>query len=574
MMKTNPLRPGPVGQATTILAACTACALMSACSSPQVRSQVSAQAHAGQLAVEQMQGSSPQDSSLVPRDGELVAGTLADAHRRAQQQVAPAVLRRSTQPWVTGQSVALGHELQALPPIFREPLVLAYPERASLRQVVDRLVSLTRVPMRIADAELARGGLVTAVTGSPAQAPAPQLSMQWSGSLQAYLDHVTDLLGISWEYRDDAVIFERLRTEFFSLDAFDGETSYSMSMTGADAAAGGGAGGGTTAVAGTSSSSAEASVHDSGKSNAVSSALAALKQMVKDTPGSEVQRVEGSGRVIVTTNKSAMARVRDFIRAENASVNRQAHIQLDIYSVRSSEADQRGVDWTTVLSQASKAYGARLLSPTTLTTTTAGSLALSILDAKASPDSGTARRFGGSAVLLNSMNEAGLTTEYRPVSLIGRHRQWVRKASLTAQAYVSETTPAAGSIAGTGTPGLKTATVTYGDRYVMQPIIQDNGQIILRFGIGLSSLVGIANFTSGSGTSQQTVQTPETSSILDQAEVVLKPGQILAVTGLSRIVAQEDGRSLAEGASMALGGSRKTSRVREDFIIFVRPTVL
>lgn len=550
------------------------CAVVaSGCSAPGLEHRVGVDQEAGRLAVERMQGQAGTGSAaLLPRDGELIVGTAADAQRRAVDQLSAPVLRRSDQPWVTGQSVSIGRDEQSLPLIFREPMVLSYPDRMTLRQIVDRLVSLTRVPMRIADPDMVRGTQASVATGSAAPSPAPLLPMQWTGSLQAYLDHVTDLLGISWEYRDDTVVIERLRTESFALDAFDGETSYSMSMTGADAASGGT--GTSSAATGSSSSSAEAFVRDSGKANAVASVLAALKQLVKDVPGAEVLRVEGSGRVVVTTSKPSLARVREFIRAENAAVNRQAHIQMDIFAVRSSEGDQRGVDWTAVVKSASQAYGARLLSPTTLTTTTSGSFALSILDATTAPNSGAAKVYGGSTALLNSMNESGLSTEYRPISLIGRHRQWVRKASLTSKAYVSETLPATGSLSGSGLPGLRTATVTYGDRYVMQPVIQDNGQIILRFGIGLSSLVGIANFTSGSGTSQQTVQTPETSSILDQTEVVLKPGQILAVTGLSRVVAQDDGRSLSEGAPIGLGGSRKASRVREDFIIFVRPTVL
>ena len=69
-----------------------------------------------------------------------------------------------------------------------------------------------------------------------------------------------------------------------------------------------------------------------------------------------------------------------------------------------------------------------------------------------------------------------------------------------------------------------------GDRYLAQPFILDNDTVVLKFGIGLSSLVNLVNFTSGTGTSQQTVQTPETTAINDQATVALKAARILFIT--------------------------------------------
>ena len=98
--------------------------------------------------------------------------------------------------------------------------------------------------------------------------------------------------------------------------------------------------------------------------------------------------------------------------------------------------------------------------------------------------------------------------------------------------------------------------------------------MLLKFGIGLSSLVDLVNFTSGTGVTQQTVQTPETTAIDDQATVALKAGQILVITGLSRIVSGDARRTLGETAPVGLGGSSAQSRMREEFVIFVRPTIL
>ena len=176
--------------------------------------------------------------------------------------------------------------------------------------------------------------------------------------------------------------------------------------------------------------------------------------------------------------------------------------------------------------------------------------------------------------MLQLLNQYGTSTQHRPVSLLTLNRQWARKASLASKAYISETVPGAASTLGAGAPGLKPATVTTGDRYLAQPFIMDNHTVVLKFGIGLSSLVQLATFESGSGATLQRVETPEITSLIDQSTVALKAGQLLVITGLSRVISNDDTRKLDEDAPLLAGGSRKMQRQREDFVIFVRPTIL
>lgn len=570
-------------QALAVAGLCMACLTLGGCAAPSINDRAATDNAVRTGAAAVLAAPAP---TLAEQAGTDVAGGHADAQRRATEQRSAVVLRRSSRAWIAGTSVPYGGD--QLPSVFTEPIVLNFNDRPSVRTMAERLTTLSGVPIRVksdVNAESATGVRITPVAAVAASAGGAALAgplalretgihavpMQWSGSLSDYLTHVTDLAGLSWEYRDGAVVIERYRTETFEVSVFDGDTSFALGMTGADAGTGGSSGGGS---GGTSTSAASSDVSDKGKSNPVESLIRTVKQIVKDVPGAEVVRAEGSGRLLVTTTRETMARVRDFIRAENESMLRQAQIQFDIYSIRRSEADERGVDWDAVFQSMSKAFGVTVASPAPLAGTAAGGVGFSILDASAAPGSATARRFGGSRALLALLNEFGHSSEHRPVSLLGLNRQWARKASLASQAYVSETTPGVATSVGAGAPGLKTATVTTGDRYVAIPYVLDNGTVLLKFGIGLSSLVQIANFTSGSGSSQQTVQTPETTSVIDQAAVVLKAGQVLAITGLSRVVATERRRSLSEDSPIGLGGSRGVERVREDFVIFVRPTLL
>ena len=575
-------------------------ALLAGCAEPGVTEHVQADHARGLTGTSALHA----DRTLAEQ-GLGAAGSQVDADRRAAEQSTRPVLRRARSPWVGSVSVPMGSG-ERLPSIFTEPVKLNFDDAASggkvgLRTMADRITAVTGVPVRLKGDVFASGESsrpvaspstppAQALPSLPSRSPGGQetvaqvlptlrdtsvnaVAMRWSGSLEGYLDLVTDQLSLSWEYRDGVVVIERFRTEFFEIAALESETDYHLGLSGADqanATSSGNGGGGTNSTA---MSSNEVSEH--GKSNVIASILAAIGQIIRDVPGSSVVRSDGSGRVAVTTTKETLSKVRDFVRVENESLLRQAQVQFDVYSVTRNESDERGIEWNAVLSALGGAYTGTFGAPATLASATAANIGFSILTPTQSGVTTSAtRHFGGSAALLKLLSEYGVSTQHREVSLLALNRTWDRKSSLGGRAYVSATVPGPASTIGVGAPGLVTSTVTTGDRYLAQPFILDNNTVVLKFGIGLSSLVNLVNFTSGTGTSQQTVQTPETTAVNDQSTVALKAGQILVITGLSRSVSSDDRRTLTDDAPIGLGGSKTQSRMREEFVIFVRPTIL
>src|SRR5262249_54318122 len=116
------------------------------------------------------------------------------------------------------------------------------------------------------------------------------VAMRWSGSLEGYLDLVTDQLNLSWEYRDGVVVIERLRTEFFEIAALDSDTDYKLGLSGADQASATSAGTGTGGT--TNAANANSDINEHGHANAVASILATIHQIVQDVPGSSAVRSE------------------------------------------------------------------------------------------------------------------------------------------------------------------------------------------------------------------------------------------------------------------------------------------
>ena len=150
-----------------------------------------------------------------------VAGGAQDAERRAAEQRSNIVLRRSNRPWVASVSVPMGSN-EKLPSVFQEPVKLNFNDtgsggKVSIRTVAERIAAATGVPVRVKPDvfnEPAPGGRSTGVPGAkapasfgaPSAAVSPEkgagrrvdggpnaVAMRWNGSLEGFLNHITDI---------------------------------------------------------------------------------------------------------------------------------------------------------------------------------------------------------------------------------------------------------------------------------------------------------------------------------------------------------------------------------------------
>ena len=548
---------------------------------------------------------------------ENTRGTAAYSDRVSQQIKTEPVAKRSTKPWIGSRLVNVQND-SVLPPIFNEPIELNFDNRSkggrvSIAVVAERISRLSGVSVRVkADvygdpksqtqtvrpapqnfASTNRGPIPaplpspvgktntppgsSQVAGLPFGAdsvPSPVIEytqpitdvnaveMKWKGSLTGFLDHVTGLLNLSWSYRDGVVVIEKYVTDTFEVAAFGGTQDFKMSMSG------------TSSGAGTfGAANAAMDVNESGKLAALDSLKSSITSMLVGTGGSVVLN-EASGRFTVTAPKDVLSRIRDVVRSETEALQRQAHIQFDIYSWTTKDSEEYGFDYSGVINTLAKTVGATINSPASLVSKSAAGLTYTLL--KEIPEGSTATQiskaaqFGGSSALLQALSQNGNTVQYRPVSMVALTRQWARKTSLKTTGYVAETTPSTSSSAGSGAPGLKTSTVTTGDKFLVQPAILDNGSILLKMGASMTNLIGLYNVSAGSGSSLQTVQTPETSGTDDQLTLRLNPGEAMVITGLSRRTGTNDRSGLSEHVPIVLGGSKKSGYAREDFMIVVR----
>ena len=130
-----------------------------------------------------------------------------------------------------------------------------------------------------------------------------------------------------------------------------------------------------------------------------------------------------------------MTKVRQIFKAEDDTLMRQAHIQIDIYSVVRDDSNEAGIDWSIAFESLSNAWGATLSSPATLTGALAGGMSTTIMQ-----NTANTREFANSKAILKLLNAVGTTAKHAPVSLVAMNRQWARKTNLKTDGYLERLT--------------------------------------------------------------------------------------------------------------------------------------
>lgn len=543
--------------------------LVAGCTSPQL-------AHEARTTQADVFARGAMMNGQAPQSGVAIRGSGEQADALAIEQSKRPVLRKARAPYIGSRMVPVTAE-DRLPSVFRQDFSFNADDvkvgrTVTLSAVANRVTNWTGIPVRIqSDVEAlpvnavispqkAAGDATAHADGADVVVVKPLAldvaNLRYSGTLSGFLTSLTDRLGLTWEYRDGAVVIMRFVTEAHEVSAFIGKTTYDR-----DAGTGGQTG---------EQSDSKLSVKENGSADAFVALESAIKKMLSQVPGSELTRADGSKRLWIKTSREMQAQVRDYIASENAIMRKQALIQFDIYSVQTTDQDERGLNLNVLFNSLSNIYGVTVGSPSTLTGLNAGQLGISILKG----DSETSKRFGDSSAILAMLNQLGSNAQHRTIPMVALNGTWARKSQLNTESYISETTPGSGSVVGSGAPGIKTDKVTTGDKYLVMPQIMGDNSIMLRLGMSLSDLLGLTDQTSGVGVNQQKVQTTKVSSNTEQYDVLVKPGEIMSITGLSRLVASGDQRSLSESMPIGFGGSRKVGMVRQHFIVFVRTVVL
>lgn len=370
--------------------------------------------------------------------------------------------------------------------------------------------------------------------------------------LASMLDLIATRLSLNWEYvpSKGVIRFYRLKTKMWSLP-FRGKESFSSdflppALMNSSTASGGT---GQQAAASSSKSDDSATVEMDGIRDSITPVM---------TMAGAVSLNANSGLLTLTDTREAVERADEIVRAQIAQASRRIYVKLQTIDFTMNDNSEAGVDWSAALSKALAhipGFAFSALSPATLTDTLAGSFGLSLTSGD-----GT-----GTSAIVNALREFGTATTAVSIPFNLRNRHASEVDNRHTFNYVASTTPATSTAGGTGgVPGITTATDAVGLRVKVYADATSRDDVSLTLAFEQSVLDGpIEKFTSGSGSSQQSVQLPKKIvRSVPQHDFQIRNGQTLIVTAIDQSDTAMTRRTLADHLPLLAGGSQVASKSR------------
>lgn len=437
-----------------------------------------------------------------------------------------------------------------------------------------RLPSASVPPPVIGNGEmkpLASFGSDTGNVSSPSNAIISSITdVSYSGGLGGLLDLVSGRLGISWKYDEGNVVFYYLETRRFDIQPADAKymlkgsvTSGLSNATGTDSSnSGGGSGSGVSGSGGSTMSS------DVEMGNNLYSDLKSTVQSML-TPGvGRLSLNATTGTLMVTDVPEVVNQVGEYLKDENAALNRQVVLKVVTYTVNTDTSDMVGIDWNLVWKSLSGKYGITLANTNSGMSTDAISGGFNVLDTA----TGSAAQFAGSSFLLDALSKQAnvsdvktntvMTTNMAAVPvLVGRQVTYLKDVSTTAYATGDATVPTQ-----TLTPG----SVTTGTNITILPkILNDSDRIMLNMFMDISSLKQLRVITSDT----QKIEAPDIDTRSIQQRVWLKPGQTLIMSGFEQNTNDSNRQGVGSPNNIWFGGALSGAKTKQSFVITVTPYV-
>jgi type IVB pilus formation R64 PilN family outer membrane protein len=408
---------------------------------------------------------------------------------------------------------------------------------------------------------------------SEGQGGLPQISstegtmvVNYSGKLSDFLDRVGDNFNYAWSYENGTIQFSRSKIATFDIPALPMVIKLAFSLDSGM----------------TSSNSGEGVSQDGGSSQKASTDAAFnvwedINKTLKSIVGnSGTIDISGStGTVTINAPAVTIRQARDYIKRINRELSRQIVLSVNVYSVKLKESDNYDFNLNAAFSDGNIALNGG----------TKGSSA--ITDAAGLLASATGASSGAGFAIINPNSKwAGTNGVVQALSSQG-DTSIVTSANLTTlngipapfqvvntRGYVSEVSTTTTGGSDTTSTTLTPKTVTTGFNLYIVPRVDQNGRVMLQYGINISELAGANDGFDTFSTGGQTVQLPNINARNFVQEAAVPIGGTLIVTGFE----QKSAATSASGAGKAkiplLGGGRAASAGREMVVIAVSPRVI
>lgn len=369
------------------------------------------------------------------------------------------------------------------------------------------------------------------------------------------LDLIATRLGINWEYNAEKglVRFYRLVTKTWQLPMAGGTNSFTtefkQSAQGNSSAGGSGGTGQSTQI----DAAAKAEIKEQNDLDGVQKSILPAMTMV-----GSAELNPATGVLTLRDTKEAVDAADEIIRKQIAIYSRMVTLKFQMIDLTVSDSGEAGIDWNVVLTKALQnipGFTVNALSPATLVSSAAGSVGLNI----------TSGGFNGTQAIVNALKQYGTVTSGLTIPVSMRNRHGFQYNNRRTFSYVSNTTPAASTVGGTGgVPGITTSTATVGFKLAAYADATSRDDVNLTIALDQSQQDGpLVKFTSGSGDNQQSVQQINIiGKGIPKQDIIVRNGQTVLMAALDQDDTANTRRTLGESLPMILGGSQTVSKTR------------
>ena len=353
------------------------------------------------------------------------------------------------------------------------------------------------------------------------------LRVEFEGSLPSVLDALAAARGLEWSYDGDRVLFRQFVLRRYRIAALPTEASVSSTV----------------------------GAYESSASIDLASDVEASLRLAAGS-GSVVSFSRGTGIAMINATPEAQRRVARLVASLNSELTAQIAFDVNILTVNLSTSESRGVDVRALVGKGSGS---------TVSWTGKHEVASSpavvnigVIEGKVDIE----------AVVRALSRTGGVSVETRAgAATVNNRIVPVEVVRQTAYARKVEAVPGEdGATRTTIEPGM----LTTGLEMHLLPRLLNDQEIFLRFGIELSDLNELAEFTSD----RQTIQLPKVSTTSFEQSAILGNGQILILAGFERDRTVADRSSGGDGFGALFGGKSEARIERISTVLLIRPRIL
>jgi type IVB pilus formation R64 PilN family outer membrane protein len=435
---------------------------------------------------------------------------------------------------------------------------------------------LPPLPAGLLQGPSAAGGRGSAVAGESR----PVHIVYAHGDLRGLLDAASARFGVYWKYADGAIIFFYTDTRVYQVSAIPGDSTLAANVvsgaSNSGASSGGASGGGggqmgAGSAGGGGSSSASPSISSDNTTNTVMNAQlsvytglqTAIKAML--SPAGSVVPSPATGSITVTDTPDVLERVGSFMDQQNRVLSRQILINVTVLSVSLSADDSYGINWNAVY----QALSTRFTFGGNIFQGLAGSTPSTFSATVISPQS----RANATSAVISALSDQGTVRRKTSASVTTLNDQPVPVQVATQQSYLAQISTTNTAHVGSQT-SLTPGTVTTGFNLTLLPHILDDGTVMMQFYTNISSLTSLQTFTSGSGSTGESIQLPTVDTRNFLQRISMKSGQTLVIGGYEGIVDNGTQSGIGSPANYVAGGGFTAQRSREVIVILISPVTM